>query len=405
MSNYFKAEEELAGRKLVLENGKLALQSNASVLATYGETVVLASATATEPKEESDGLPLRVDFEEKLYAGGVIKNSRFIKREGAPSEGAILSGRAIDRGIRAFFPKDYQHETQVVITVLSVDLENDMAMIGAVAASAALSISDIPWKGPLGTVQVGLLGDQFVLNPTHDQFEASTLELLYTGSKERAVMVEAGSHELPEERFIAAMEFAQREIQPLINFIEDFSLKVGKKKFEYEPFRLEENLVSAVEDFAKEKTIKLLRMNLEKGHYQVLYDEILAEIYTKFEGKYAKTKMAQALNYLEKKKMRQMISEDGSRVDGRKLDELRPIAIEVGMLPRTHGSALFTRGLSQALSIVTLGATSLEQLIQGPEGEETKRYIHHYSAPPYSTGEIASIRSAGRREVGPGTLA
>lgn len=405
MANYVKSEMEFAGRKLILETGKLSFQANASVMATYGETVVLASATSTEFDEDADGLPLRVDYEEKLYAGGVIKNSRFIKREGAPSEESILSGRAIDRGIRPFFPRDYQNETQVVVTVLSVDLLNDPAVLGAVAASAALSISDIPWNGPLGTIQVGYINGQFVVNPTHEQMEASDLDLTFTGSHDRAVMVEAGANELPEERFVEAMEFAQKEIQPVISFIKDFVAKCGKKKYKYESSTLDKDLVSKISDFAKSRILELCGMNLEKEHYGVKYDEILEEIYNEFEGKYTKSKMEQAMHQIEKEVLRHLILEESKRIDGRGLDDLRKISIEIGVLPRTHGSAIFTRGLSQALSIVTLGSTSLEQLIQGPEGEETKRYMHHYSAPPFSTGEVGPIRGPGRREIGHGALA
>lgn len=405
MGKYMKSEMEWAGRPLILETGKLSFQANASVMATYGETVVLASATATEFDEEANGLPLRVDYEEKLYAGGVIKNSRFIKREGAPSEESILAGRAIDRGIRPFFPRDYQNETQVVVTVLSVDLANDPAVLGAVAASAALSISDIPWNGPLGTVRVGFVNDQFVVNPTREQMEASDLDLTFTGSAERAVMVEAGANEMPEEKFIEALKFAQKEIQPLISFVEDFAGKVGKAKQKYTSSKLDEDMVLKISEFAKGKIVDLTRMNLEKEHYKVKYDEVLEELYKEFEGKYAKVKMESALTKIEKEAVRHLVLTESKRVDGRGLTDLRPISIEVGVLPRTHGSALFTRGLSQALSIVTLGSTSLEQLIQGPEGEETKRYMHHYSAPPFSTGEIGAIRGPGRREIGHGALA
>ncbi|MCL5003826.1 MAG: polyribonucleotide nucleotidyltransferase [Patescibacteria group bacterium] len=405
MSNYHRVECEFAGRKLILETGKLSFQSNGAVLATYGETVVLATATAGEIKEEADGLPLRVDFEEKLYAGGVIKNSRFIKRETTPSDEAILSGRLIDRGIRPFFPKDLQNEVQLVITVLSVDRENDPAILGALAASAALSVSDVPWKGPLATIQVGLINNQFLVNPTREQMEASDLDLVYTGSRDRAVMVEAGAHEILEEKFIEAMEFAQKEIQPLLTFINDFSAKAGRKKMEYVASEISPEVLSEVKKFSHESIAELLKMHLEKEHYQVKYDEILDKVYEKFEGKATKVKLSQALHLLEKSALREMILKSGQRSDGRKLDELRPISIEVGVLPRTHGSALFTRGLSQALSVVTLGSTSLEQLIQGPEGEEVKRYMHHYSARPFSTGEVGAIRSAGRREIGHGALA
>lgn len=403
--DYYKAELEFAGRKLSFETGKLSFQANAAILASYGETVVLAAVTAGEVNEEADGIPLRVDFEEKLYAGGVIKNSRFVKREGMPSEDAILSGRLIDRGLRPFFPKDFQNEIQVIVTVLSVDLQNDPAVLGALAASAALSISDIPWLGPLASVRLGYLNDQFVVNPTREQSEASSLDLVYTGSAERAVMVEAGAREFPEEKFVEAMEICQKEIQPLIVFIKEFAQKAGRTKMAYESGKLTEEILSAVGKFVDSPMIDLLKLNLEKDHYLIKYQELLESVEKEFEGKYSKSNLARALHEVEKRSLRRMILSDGKRSDGRKIDEIRPISVEVGVLPRTHGSALFTRGLSQALSVVTLGSASLEQLIQGPEGEETKRYIHHYSAPPYSTGEVSPLRSAGRREIGHGALA
>jgi len=405
MTKVYKKELEFAGKTLSLETGKMALQANAAVKARYGDTVVLATVVANKPQEEVDFFPLRVDFEERLYAGGIIKNSRFIKREGRASDGAIVSCRVIDRGLRPLFPKDYYDEVQVIITVLSVDGQNDSTLLGAIAASSALSISNVPWNGPLATVRIGLINDSMKLNPTHDEMEASSLDLVISTTREKVVMIEASASQVPEEKMSAALNFGLKEAQPLISFIEEFVREAGKAKYEYEKKIIEEALLADVTKAAGESLYALLTLSPEKSEFEQKYKEIAEQLYKSLEGKYTKAKMLMALDALQKAKIREMIFTDHKRPDDRKLDELRSISAEVGVLPRTHGSALFTRGLTQALTTTTLGAVSLEQLIQGPEGQETKRYIHHYTAAPFSTGEVAALRGPGRREIGHGALA
>lgn len=405
MKDLHQATRDLAGRPLTLETGQLAFQANAAVKARYGDTVVLATATSVAPQEEVDFFPLRVDFEEKLYAGGIIKNSRFVKREGRASDDAIISGRVIDRGIRPLFPKDLQNEVQVVVTVLSVDGQNDPSLLGALAASTALSISDIPWNGPLATVRVGLINDQLTLNPTREQMEASRLDLVLSFTREKVVMIEAEANEVPEAQVTEALKFGWQEGQALIGFIESFAQKIGRAKYDYEKKVLDEALLADVRSLAALALEDLLKGNPEKAEFERGYQAIAESLYQGLEGKYTKSKMLMALDGLQREKIRGMILNEGKRMDRRALDELRPLSAEVGLLPRTHGSALFTRGLTQALTITTLGSASLEQLIERPEGEETKRYIHHYSAAPFSTGEVGSIRGPGRREIGHGALA
>lgn len=404
MASVHKKEFDLAGKSLVLETGKLAPQANAAVKASYGDTVVLATVTSVSPREEIEFFPLRVDFEEKLYAGGIIKNSRFVKREGRASDDAIASCRLIDRGIRPLFPKDFFDEVQVVVTVLSVDGQNDPTLLGAVAASSALTISDIPWRGPLGTVRVGLIDGHLILNPSRDQLEASLLDLVVSATSDKVVMIEAGAAEVAEDKMSEALEFAQRQTQPLIGFVEEFAKAVSKSKFEYEKKVIEEALLLDVSKVAGEPLYELLKGSPAKAEFEQQYKQIAENVYKTLEGKYTKVKMLMTLDFLQREKIRKMIT-GGKRPDNRDLGQLRPISAEVGLLPRTHGSALFTRGLTQALSLTTLGATSLEQLIQSPEGEETKRYIHHYSAAPFSTGEVGPLRGPGRREIGHGALA
>ncbi len=405
MTNVYKKELEFAGKTLSLETGKLALQANAAVKARYGDTVVLATVVANKPQEEVGFFPLRVDFEEKLYAGGIIKNSRFIKREGRASDEAITSCRLIDRGLRPLFPKDYYDEVQVIVTVLSVDGQNDSTLLGAVAASCALSISNVPWNGPLATVRVGLISDSMKLNPTRDEMKASSLDLVISTTREKIVMIEAEASQVPEEVMSVALNFGLKEAQPLLSFIEEFVKEAGKAKYKYEKKIIEEALLADVTKTAGESLYALLIASPEKSEFEQKYKDIADELYKNLEGKYTKAKMLMALDALQKAKIREMISADHKRPDGRKLDELRSITAEVSLLPRTHGSALFTRGLTQALTATTLGAVSLEQLIQGPEGQETKRYIHHYSAAPFSTGEVSALRGPGRREIGHGALA
>jgi len=391
-------------RELSLSTGKLAFQAGGSVVARLGDTMVLATATSSDPREDVDFFPLTVDYEERLYAGGRISSSRFIKREGRPSEEATLTSRLIDRSIRPLFPKDLYHQVQVIITVLSIDDENDPDVLANLAASAALAISDIPWQGPVGTIRVGYKEGNFLLNPTMKDQEFSDLDLVIAGTRDGIHMVEAGAKEVPEDVVIEAFEFAHKNIQPVIEAIEELAKEVGKKKFVYEVESIDEDLKHKIEDFIKEHAGEEL-LSPAKASSESAGNEFKKELYQAFEGKTSRAKMAEIFEKTVKGLVRKNIIDKGQRPDGRAVTEVRPISIEVGVLPRTHGSGLFQRGDTQVLSIATLGSTSLEQLVEGMKGEYRKRYMHHYNFPPYSTGEVGRVGSPGRREIGHGALA
>ena len=400
-----KKEIDFAGRKLSLETGKLAPQANQAVLARMGETVVLATAVANEPRESIDYFPLRVDYEEKLYAGGHIKGSRWVKREGRPTDEATVTARLIDHTIRPLFPKDYMEDIQVIVTVLSIDEENDPQVLALVAASAALHASDIPWEGPISAVRLGLKEGNFIINPPVNGEGEPDLDAVISSVNGKILAIEAEGREVPEEKLVEGLKFCREPLAQLAKFIEDFAVEVGKKKFEYESAALSEEMLKDISEFAGEKVKKIVVTPMDKVDFVDAYADLLEEVYTKFEGKYAKADMKRSVDEVEKKEIQKLIFEEGKRVDGRGLDELRPIEIEAGLLPRTHGSVFFARGMTQALSIVTLGSSSLEQWIQGMTGEETKRYMHHYYGRPFSLGETAPLRGPGRREIGHGTLA
>ena len=400
-----KKEIDFAGRKLSLETGKLAPQANMAVLARMGETVVLATAVANEPRENIDYFPLRVDYEEKLYAGGHIKGSRWVKREGRPTDEATVTARLIDHSIRPLFPKDYQEDVQVITTVLSLDEENDPQILAFIAASAVLHASDIPWSGPVAAVRLGLKDGNFIINPPVNGEGESDLDAVISSIGGRILAIEAEGKEVPEEKIIDGLKFCQEPLAQLTQFIKDFASEVGKKKFEYESVALSEDLLQDISDFAGEKIKKIVSTPMDKVDFVDAYADLLEEVYAKFEGKYAKAEMKRAVDKVEKEEIRKLIFEEGKRVDGRGLEEIRPIEIELGLLPRTHGSVFFARGMTQALSIVTLGSSSLEQWIQSMTGEETKRYMHHYYGRPFSLGETGPLRSPGRREIGHGTIA
>lgn len=406
-----KKEMQLGGRTLSLEYGELAGQANGAVLARYGDTVILATATSALPRDEAGFFPLTVDYVERLYAGGRIKGSRFVKREGRPSDEAILAGRIIDRTIRPLFPKDYKDEVQVVITVLSVDLENDPLILGVIGASAALACSDIPWDGPAGAVRVGRQAGEkegpagFILNPTEAELAFSDLDLVVSGTTNEVLMVEGVADEVKEEAVLEAIEFGQAAVQPIAKLISELAAEVGMKKKEVVIEESLKHLREDVRDFALKELKEVFEKAQAKEEFNEKIDALSEQLFEKYEGKYQKTAMANALGELTKEAVRELVIDDGKRTDGRALDEVRPLSIRVGLLPRTHGSALFQRGETQVLTIATLGSTSLEQLIEGPTGEETKRYIHHYYFPPFSTGEVGRIGSPGRREIGHSALA
>jgi len=400
---------EIGGKVLTLEAGCLASQANAAVLTKLGDTVVLATVVSSKAREDLDYFPLEVEYIERLYAGGRIKGSRWVKREGRPSDEAVLTARLVDRSIRPLFPEDYKNEVQVMITVLSADAENSPDIPAICAVSAALAISDIPWNGPAGAVRVGFVPKDngegfFVANPTNQDLEFSDLDLVVSATDKVVVMLEAGAKEVPEEKFLKAIEFGQKEAQKIIQLILELQKEVGLKKQKYLVEKPSLELIKEVEKEAGEKIKEIIQeaaAQKESLNFLVEIKEALAEKYTNEK----KNIVFAAVDQLLKKTIREQIVRKGIRPDGRKPAEIRPIEIEVGILPRTHGSAMFKRGNTQVLTVTTLGSPSLEQLIESVEGEETKRYIHHYYMPPYSVGEVGKVGWPSRREVGHGALA
>ena len=399
-------EMELGGRKLVIENGKMAKQANGAVLVRYGDTVVLVTATASaEPREGVDFFPLTVDYEEKMYAAGKIPGG-FIKREGRPSSDAILCARLIDRPIRPLFPKGFRNDVQIVATVLSVEQDNAPELAAMIGASAALTVSDIPFMGPIAGVRVGRVDDQFVINPTEEQRKVSTLNLTVAGSKDAVMMVEAGANELPEEIILDAILYGHKEIQRIVAWQEEIQAACGKEKREAKLFKVPEELEQAIADYAKDRLDEATR-NPDKLDRDAHIADINADVMEHFLVDYPEMdkEIAMALHDLEKSIVRHMITHEKIRPDGREVEEVRPVSCEVGLLPRTHGSGLFTRGQTQVLTVTTLGSLGDEQIIDGLGPETTKHYIHHYNFPGYSVGEAKPIRSPGRREIGHGALA
>ena len=404
-------ETELAGRKLTLETGKLAGLANASVLVRYGDTVVLVDVTASkEPRDGIDFFPLSVDYEEKLYAVGKIPGS-YTKREGKPSDKAILTSRAIDRPLRPLFPKDFRNDVCVVATVLSVEQDNQPEICAMIGASAALSISDIPFGGPTAAVAVGYVNDEIVINPTEEQRKNSRLTLTVAGTKDKIAMIEAGADEIPDDIMLEAIKKAHKEIKKLCTFISKMQKEIGKPKFEYKSFAVDEEIYNEVEANYKEKMYEAVQA-VDKEVRDENIDKLTDEIVAYFTEKVGEEKteeimsdIATSIHDLEKKCVREMIYNEHKRPDGRKIDEIRPLSCEVGLLPRVHGSALFTRGQTQVLSIATLGMVSEEQSLDGIDTEESKRYMHQYNFPSYSVGEARPSRGPGRREIGHGALA
>ncbi|MBE3591074.1 MAG: polyribonucleotide nucleotidyltransferase [Firmicutes bacterium] len=397
---------EVGGRPLVIEYGAIAEQANAAVLVRYGETVVLVTATGTrEPREGVDFFPLRVDYEERQYAAGRIPGS-FFRREGRPSERAILSARLIDRPIRPLFPKGYRNEVQIIATVLSYDGDNAPDITSIIGASAALSISDIPFDGPIGGVMVGLVDGRFVINPVSEEVDRSDLELVVAGTKDAVLMVEAGANEVPEEKIIEAIQFGHEEIKKLVAWQEEIVREVGKPKMPFTPPQIDPELEAAVSEWARPRMREAL-LAQEKQEREERRLALRQEAHALFDERFPEkaADIDAVLDETEKKVMRRLIVDEGIRVDGRGPKDIRPIWCEVGILPRTHGSGLFTRGQTQVLTVAALGAVSDRQIIDSLGDEEFKRYMHHYNMPPYSTGEVRPIRSPGRREIGHGALA
>ena len=404
-------ETELAGRKLVIETGKLAGLANGNVLVKYGDTVVMVNVTASkEPKEGIDFFPLSVDFEEKMYSVGKIPGS-YTKREGKPSDKAILVSRAIDRPLRPLFPKDFRNDVVVVATVLSVEQDNSPEVAAMIGASAALSISDIPFGGPTAAVNVGLVNGEIVINPTEAQRKISDLNLTVAGTKEKIAMIEAGANEVPNDIMLEAIKKGHEEIKKLCDFIQKMKDEIGKPKFEYKSFAVDPDLYDYIErNYTEEMKEAVQEVDKDTRDNNVSeltkkIEEDIAERLNEDEFEERKQEIGEAIYKLEKKCVRDMILYEHKRVDGRALDEIRPLSCEVGLLPRVHGSALFTRGQTQVMSVVTLGMKSEEQELDGIDTETAKRYMHQYNFPPYSVGEARTSRGPGRREVGHGALA
>ncbi len=399
-------EMKLGGRSLIIETGKMAKQANGAVLIRYGDTVILVTATASaEPREGVDFFPLTVDYEEKLYAVGKIPGG-FIKREGRPAESAILCSRLIDRPIRPLFPEGFRNDVQIVATVLSVEQDNTPDVTAMIGASCALSLSDIPFNGPIAGVKVGRVDGAFVINPTVEERQKSDLNLTVAGSADAVMMVEAGANELPEEIVLEAILFGHQAIKEIVAFENEIIAQAGKEKREVALFAVPEAIDKAVREYATEKLDHAIR-NSDKLQRDENIAAVKEEAFEHFidifpeQDKYIQC----VLQKIVKESVRRMITVEKIRPDGRGLDEVRPISCEVGLLPRTHGSGLFTRGQTQILTITTLGALGEEQVIDGLGVEASKRYIHHYNFPGFSVGEARPVRGPGRREIGHGALA
>ncbi len=406
-SNY---EMNLAGRTLTVEIGKVAEQADGSCMLRYGDTVILATVCASkEPKQGIDFFPLSVDYEEKSYAVGKIPGG-FIKREGRPSERAVLTSRLIDRPIRPLFPKGYRNDVQVITKVLSVDQDCNPDTVAMIGSSVALSISSVPFQGPTGSVSVGFVDGELVLNPNSEQRENSKMYLVVSGTKDAIMMVEAAAEEVSEEVMTEAIMYAHEEIQNIVSFIEDIVAKEGKEKQEYKLFKADEEIEKQVWEFAEDKMLQAIKTP-EKLERKENMDKVKEEVLAHFEEKYGeefesiKKDVSESVGMIIKKQVRMMIIKEGIRPDNRGLEEIRPIWSEIDVLPRTHGSALFTRGQTQALTIATLGALGDVQILDGLDEKEEKRYMHHYNFPPFSTGEARFLRGPGRREIGHGALA
>lgn len=408
-------ELSLGGRTLTLETGRLAKQAGGAVLATYGETVVLVTATVAKNTRDIDFFPLTVDYEERLYAVGKIPGG-FIKREGRPSEKAILSGRLIDRPIRPLFPKHMRNEVQVVATVLSVDQDNAPEIAAMIGASAALHISKIPLKKPIGGVIVGRVDGQFVINPVVRQAQNSDMHLVVAGTDDAVMMVEAGAKEVPEDQMLEAIIFGHEQVKQIVKFIEDFrtdalAMGLGWEKMEIAAQQFDEAMENEIlpkaEEKIREAVLYCSKEKLTKKQREAYMDEAMSGLQESFLEQFPDNpkEVLALIEKAEKKVVRRIITHDKLRIDGRAIDEIRPISVEVGVLPRTHGTGLFTRGQTQILSVATLGSISEEQILDGLGTEETKRYMHHYNFPPFSTGETKPMRSPGRREIGHGALA
>lgn len=402
---------DLNGQTLSLQTGKLALAATTSIIARLGDTCVLVTVTAGKNRPDIDYVPLSVEYVEKLYAGGRIKGSRWVKREGRPTDDAILKGRIIDRSIRPLFPKTYRRDLQVIATLLSIDGVNSAEIVAAIAVSAALHISSVPWDGPISTMRVGYIVNEgegsYVYNPTETEQKFSTLDLIVSSTKEKVLMIETKAEIVKDDIVLDGIQKAKEMNAKIIDFIEEFRKKTGNvpKEVITKPL-FDEKLINTLKHDFHDKLEEVVKQKASKEtRNDAAVEGLISAVAEKFEDTFDKGIIAKAIQYLVEKMIHDQVLESKVRIDGRNPDQVRPLAAEVSFLNRTHGSAIFSRGDTQVLSIVTLGAPSMEQLIESPEGEEAKRYIHHYYMPPYTVGETGRIGTPSRREIGHGALA
>ncbi|MBQ3196023.1 MAG: polyribonucleotide nucleotidyltransferase [Clostridia bacterium] len=404
--NYRVFETTLAGRPFIVETGKMAQLANGSCLVRYGETAILATATASKaPRDGIDFLPLSVDFEERLYSVGRIPGS-WNRREGRPGQSAILTSRVIDRPIRPLFPKDLRNDVNLNLMVMSVDPDCSPEIAGMIGASIALSISDIPWNGPIAGVSIGLVDGKLVVNPTAEQKENNSLELTVAASMQKVVMIEAGAKEVDDDTVYEGIMLAHETIKPLIEFINGIVAEIGKEKFAYPSCEVDHDMFDKIEAMVAEDVKAALDTDdksVRDARMQPIYERVYEELAEEYPD--SKIMIDECLYKLQKKIVRHWLLTEQKRVDGRRMDEIRPLAAEVSLLPRVHGSGMFTRGQTQVCSVATLAPIREQQLLDGIDPEETKRYMHHYNMPGFSVGEAKSSRSPGRREIGHGALA
>lgn len=407
--NFKTFEYKLAGRPLVIETGKMAGLANGSCLVKYGDTIILAAVTASKkPRDGINFLPLSVDFEERLYAVGRVPGS-YNRREGRPTEKAILTSRVIDRPVRPLFPKDLRNDVVLSLTVLSVDNDCSPEIAAMLGASIALSISDIPWNGPIGGVFVGMVDGVLIVNPTSEQREKSILELTVAATFEKVVMIEAGAKEVSDDDMYNAIMLAHEEIKKLCGFISDITIEIGKQKFAYTAHETDETLYNEIKTMVLEDVKKALDTddkNIRDERMTPITDAVLSKFSDRFpDSAVAAIEVEEILYKIQKNIVRRWLLDEGKRVDGRRLNQIRELNAEVALLPRVHGSGMFTRGQTQVLTVATLAAIGDKQMLDGIDEEESKRYMHHYNMPSYSVGEAKASRSPGRREIGHGALA
>ncbi len=404
-----KVETEFCGKKLSIETGRMAFLADGAALVRYGDTVVLGTAVVEKTARDGiDFFPLLIDYEERMYATGKISGSKYMKREGRPSETATLTARLIDRPIRPLFPKGFRNDTQVVTTVLSADMEHPIDVIAMIAASSALTLSGAPFKGPISGIRVGLIDDKLVAYPSNSDMAKSTLDLNLAGTKDAIMMVEAGASEVDEKTMAEALELAHKSLQPVIELQNELAKKVGVEEMKYELHEDDTELEQSMREFLRDKLGPAVR---HESHYERhraisnLEEEAVEHFADKHADKYEKAHVTESFDSAIKAEVRRSILEEGKRPDNRKSDEVRPLSSEVGVLPKTHGSALFTRGSTQVLNITTLASSSYAMAIDSMEEDSEKHFMHHYNFPGYSTGEVRPMRTPGRREIGHGALA